>query len=127
MVGTTGSGRLQEIPITGGTIYGETIAGKMVLWGSGLEFDPPGWYCHVFAKYLLETDGGKFIAINNERLIDPESETVTQTKPIFAQTTLGNIVILTTVSMWASSLEPQRQRIALIFSFTNYGTTSNFS
>lgn len=44
---------------------------------------------HIFAKYLLETDDGEFIAIENEELIDPDSEMVITTKPIFSANKTG--------------------------------------
>lgn len=44
---------------------------------------------HVFAKYLLKTSDGEFIAIENEGLIDPNSESVIKTKPTFVANNTG--------------------------------------
>jgi hypothetical protein len=99
VVGTTGSGRLQVIPITGGTICGETIKRKWCSGGADWNVTHQDGIAHMFVRYLLETDDGEFVAIKNEGLIEPVSETVIKTKSFLVQTTLGNIVILTTVPM----------------------------
>jgi hypothetical protein len=126
-VGTTRTGRLQVIPITGGTIYGEKIAGKVVLcgeedWNVAHQDD----IAHVFAKSLLETDVDKFIAIENEGPIDSGSDTDIKTMPIISANNTGKYLDLTTASMWAISLDRQTQSMALIFSFTIYGDRFRF-
>jgi hypothetical protein len=83
IVGATGSGRLQVIPIIGGTFTGEKINGKVVPGGADWNTTWTNGIAHVFAKYLLETDDGEFIAIENEGLIDPGSESIIKTKPTF--------------------------------------------
>ena len=83
VVGNTGPGRLVVIPITGGTMRGGRINGKVVPGGADWNFTLANGTAHVFAKYLLETDDGEFIAIENEGLIDPGSPAVIKTVPRF--------------------------------------------
>ena len=44
---------------------------------------------HAFTKYLLETDDGEFIAIENEGLIDPNLGTVIKIKLTFEASNAG--------------------------------------
>jgi hypothetical protein len=67
------------IPITGGTIHGVTIAGKVVPGGADWKVPLDDGIAHVFAKYLLETNDGEWIAIENEGLIGPNSQAVIKT------------------------------------------------
>jgi len=83
ILGSTGYGRLQAIPIIGGTFTGEKIGGTEVPGGADWNTTQQDGIVHVFAKYLLATDDGEFIAIENEGLIDPKAETVIKTKPTF--------------------------------------------
>jgi hypothetical protein len=89
IVGPTGAGRLQVIPIIGGTFTGEKLNGKIVPGGADWNTTWQDGIAHVFAKYLLETEDGEFIAIENEGLIDPGSETVIKTKPTFKANNAG--------------------------------------
>ena len=89
VVGSMGCGRLQVIPIIGGTFTGEKINGKVVPGGADWNTTRQDGSAHVFAKYLLETDDGEFIAIENEGLIGPDSETVIKTKPTFSANNAG--------------------------------------
>jgi len=83
IVGPTGSGRLQVIPIIGGTFSGEKINGKVAPRGADWNTTRQEGIAHVLAKFLLETDDGEFIAIENEGLIDPGLESVIKTKATF--------------------------------------------
>jgi hypothetical protein len=49
---------------------------------------------HVFAKYLLLTDDGEYIAIENEGFIDPKSETTIRTTPTFVANKEGKYKFL---------------------------------
>jgi hypothetical protein len=89
IVGSTGYGRLQAIPIIGGTFTGEKISGTVVPGGADWNTTRDDGINHVFAKYLLETSDGEFIAIENEGLIDPNSNVVIKTKPTFMANTTG--------------------------------------
>ena len=53
IVGATGAGRLQIIPIIGGTITGETINGRVVPGGADWNMTQQDGISHVFAKYFL--------------------------------------------------------------------------
>ncbi len=89
IVGPTGRGKLQVIPIVGGTFTGAKINGTVVPGGADWNTTRYDGLTHVFAKYLLETSDGEFIAIENEGLIDPNSETVIKTKPTFMANSTG--------------------------------------
>ncbi|MBN2502399.1 MAG: DUF3237 domain-containing protein [Anaerolineales bacterium] len=89
VVGPTGLGTLQVIPIIGGTFSGEKINGKVVPGGADWNTTRADGIAHVFAKYLLETDDGEFIAIENEGLIDPTAAAVIKTKPTFSASSTG--------------------------------------
>lgn len=93
VVGDTGCGWLQVIPITGGTITGK-IQGKVVPGGADWNTRRPDGVAHVFAKYLLETDDGEFIAIENEGLIGPGTEAAIKTKPTFSANENGKYAYL---------------------------------
>jgi hypothetical protein len=89
IVGTTGCGKLRVIPIVGGTFTGAKINGTVVPGGADWNTTRDDGIAHVFAKYLLETSDGEFIAIENEGLIDPNSESVIKTKPTFMANNTG--------------------------------------
>jgi hypothetical protein len=89
VVGTTGPGRLVVIPITGGTIHGEKIEGKVVPGGADWNVTLEDGIAHVFAKYLLETNDSEWIAIENEGLIGPDSQAVIKTVPKFMANQTG--------------------------------------
>lgn len=89
IVSTTGCDRLQVIPIIGGTFTGKKIHGKVVPGGADWNTTHSNGISHVFAKYLLETDDGEFIAIENEGLLGIGSETRIKTKPFFRADTTG--------------------------------------
>jgi hypothetical protein len=89
VVGPTGQGKLQVIPIMGGTFTGAKINGTVVPGGADWNTTRADGTAHVFAKYLLETDDGEFIAIENEGLLAPNSAAVIKTKPTFMANTAG--------------------------------------
>lgn len=89
IVSTTGCDRLQVIPIIGGAFTGKKIHGKVVPGGADWNTTHSNGISHVFAKYLLETDDGEFIAIENEGLLGTGSETRIKTKPVFRADTTG--------------------------------------
>ena len=49
---------------------------------------------HVFAKYLLLTDDGEYIAIENEVFIDSKFEATIKTKPTFVANKEGKYSFL---------------------------------
>lgn len=89
VVGATMPGRLVVIPITGGTVQGERIRGRVVPGGADWNVTLEDGTVHVFAKYLLETNDGEWIAIENEGLIAPNSGAVIKTVPKFMANRAG--------------------------------------
>jgi hypothetical protein len=89
VVGQTGQGRLQVIPIIGGTFTGKGLSGTVVPGGADWNTAREDGISHVFAKYLLQTSDGEYIAIENEGLIDWHSESIIKTRPTFAADATG--------------------------------------
>ena len=84
VVGPTGQGRLQVIPIVGGKVWGPLLNGTVVSGGADWNTSRADGLSHVFAKYLLQSDDGEYIAIENDGVMDPTRETVIKTRPTFA-------------------------------------------
>lgn len=73
-------GSLNVIPITGGTFDGKAC-GTIV--PGGADWNMSTATCgHAFAKYLLQTDDGEYIAVENEGLLTYE-QSVIKTVPHF--------------------------------------------
>jgi hypothetical protein len=83
VVGKTNGGFLQVIPIIGGFFMGKNLNGTVVPGGADWNIALEGGITHVFAKYLLETDDGEFIAIENKGYINPNSDAKIKTIPTF--------------------------------------------
>jgi hypothetical protein len=83
VVGPTGHGSLQVIPIVGGTFTGKGLSGIVVPGGADWNTTCEKGVSHVFAKYLLQTDDGEYIAIENEGVIEWNSEATIKTRPTF--------------------------------------------
>ena len=94
VVGDTGPGRLVVIPITGGIVSGARIKGKVVPGGADWNMTLPDGAAHVFAKYLLESEDGEYIAIENEGWIALGSQTVFKTVPRFMANMKGKYAFL---------------------------------
>lgn len=78
-----GSGYLRVIPITHGWFEGK-LKGKIVPGGADFNTTRDNKVAHVFAKYLLQTEDGEYIAIENEGKIDgKDSERKIKTVPKF--------------------------------------------
>lgn len=89
VVGKTNRGFLQVIPIIGGDFTGENIKGKVVPGGADWNTTLDEGMAHVFAKYLLETDDGEFIAIENEGYLNSNFNSVIKTTPKFQANLTG--------------------------------------
>ncbi|HEX3053781.1 MAG TPA: DUF3237 domain-containing protein [Aggregatilineaceae bacterium] len=89
VVGPTGLGLLQVIPIIGGTFTGQGLSGTIVPGGADWNTTREAGVSHVFAKYLLQTDDGEYIAIENEGVIEWNSEATIKTRPTFAANVTG--------------------------------------
>jgi hypothetical protein len=82
-VGRVNGGVLQVIPIIGGIVVGPGINGIVVPGGADWNTYRHEGVAHVYAKYVLETNDGEFIIIENEGLIKPDTESVIKTSPRF--------------------------------------------
>ena len=81
-VGEDGSGYLRVIPIIGGTFDG-ILKGEIVPGGADWNTARENGIAHVFAKYMLKTEDGEYIAIENEGKINfPENRRI-KTSPRF--------------------------------------------
>lgn len=77
-----GSGFLRVIPIVGGTFEGK-ISGEIVPGGADWNTEREDGTARVFAKYLLKTNDGEFIAIENEGKINFKENGFIKTTPRF--------------------------------------------
>ncbi|MEG1925376.1 MAG: DUF3237 domain-containing protein [Ruthenibacterium sp.] len=65
IIGDDGAGMLQVIPIISGSFTGK-INGKIIKGGADWNTACTNGLAHVFAKYMLQTEDGICIAIENE-------------------------------------------------------------
>lgn len=99
-----GSGYLRVIPIIGGTFEGK-INGTIVPGGADWNTARENGISHVFAKYLLKTEDGEFIAIENEGKINfGEGLSKIVTSPRLQADSKGNYAWLNT-GVYVGSLE----------------------
>lgn len=89
IVGPTGQGWHQVIPIIGGTFTGKELSGVVVPGGADWNTTREDGVAHVFAKYLLQTSDGEYIAIENEGWIARDSAARIKTRPTFAASAAG--------------------------------------
>ena len=66
--GETGHGVRRIIPITGGTVKGEGINGKICAFGADFQIIRPNELIELEAKYAFETDDGATVYIENKGL-----------------------------------------------------------
>lgn len=102
-----GSGYLRVIPIVGGTFEGK-INGEVVSGGADWNTARENGIAHVFAKYLIKTDDGEFIAIENEGKIRFEEKSVIKTSPRFQADAAGKYAWLNS-GVYVASLEVGKQ------------------
>lgn len=69
-VGDTPRGRLNIIPITGGTVEGPDFKGKVCRGGADWNTVLPGGLNHVYARYWIQDEAGETICVENEGVID---------------------------------------------------------
>lgn len=77
-----GSGYLNVIPIIGGTFDGK-LSGEVVSGGADWNTARKDGVAHVFAKYLIKTERGEYIAIENEGKIKSDEISTIKTSPRF--------------------------------------------
>ena len=66
--GETGHGVRRIIPITGGTVKGDGINGKVCPFGADFQIIRPNELLELEAKYAIETDDGAIVYIENKGL-----------------------------------------------------------
>lgn len=99
-----GAGFLRVIPIKGGTFEGK-VSGTVVSGGADWNTARENGISHVFAKYLLKTDDGVYIAVENEGKIDFSDSTQTiKTVPRFQTDDKGRYAWLNT-GVYVGALE----------------------
>ena len=93
-VGRVNGGVMQVIPITGGIMSGGKINGSVVPGGADWGTLRDDGLAHVYAKYLLKTDDGEFIVIENEGLFEPDTKSIIKTSPRFVANCKGKYLFL---------------------------------
>lgn len=99
-----GSGYLRVIPIIGGTFEGK-LNGEIVSGGADWNTSRDNGVAHVFAKYLIKTEDGEYIAIENEGKIRFDEKSIIKTSPRFQADSKGNYAWLNS-GIYVASLEP---------------------
>ena len=69
-VGRTSAGTLNIIPIPGGTVEGDGFTGTVCRGGADWNTMRPDGLNHMYARYWLRTEDGKYISVENEGVID---------------------------------------------------------
>ena len=64
--GETGHGVRRIIPITGGTVKGDDINGKICAFGADFQVIRPNELIELEAKYAFETDDGAVVYVENK-------------------------------------------------------------
>src|SRR5947209_12294746 len=64
--GETGHGVRRIIPITGGTVKGADISGKICAFGADFQVIRPNELIELEAKYAFETDDGAVVYVENK-------------------------------------------------------------
>lgn len=105
------SERLRVIPISGGVFNGE-IEGTIVEGGADWNTEKENDCSHVFAKYLLKTNDGEYIAIENEGTIKKGSNNLIKTTPRFIADKNGEYSWLN-YGVYVGSLEPGKDKYAV--------------
>jgi len=73
-LGETKDGKRQAIPITGGNFSGTDIKGEIIPGGADYQLVRPDGIIEVNAIYMIKTDDGAVINVENRGIIDPAGE-----------------------------------------------------
>lgn len=73
-LGKTKDGKRQAIPITGGSFSGTDIKGEIIPGGADYQLVRPDGILEVNAIYMIKTDDGVVINVENRGLIDTTGE-----------------------------------------------------
>lgn len=98
-----GAGYLRVIPIVGGSFEGK-IHGEIVSGGADWNTTRDNGIAHVFAKYLLKTEDGEYIAIENDGKIRFDGQSTIKTTPRFQADDKGKYAWLN-FGVYVGSLE----------------------
>jgi hypothetical protein len=79
----TQTGYLRVIPITGGSFSGPGIKGTVIPGGADWNTMIGEKTAHVFAKYVIQTDVGVLISVENEGTVDFTQPAMICTTPRF--------------------------------------------
>lgn len=82
VIGQVEDGELRVIPITGGTFTGK-INGTIVPGGADWNTQKNEFVSYAAAKYVIRTEDGCYISVENEGEIDDRKPGPFQTKPVF--------------------------------------------
>lgn len=104
-------GYLRVIPITGGRFDG-LIEGTIVNGGADWNTEKAKHCAHAFAKYMLKTKDGEYIAIENEGLLQPDGDSFIKTTPRFTADENGSYAWLNH-GVYVGSLEPGKGSYAV--------------
>ena len=76
-------GYLRVIPIVGGTFDGK-LKGKIISGGADWNTEKKDGVSHVVAKYMIQTEDGCYISVENVGVIHWEDDAVIKTVPRFS-------------------------------------------
>ncbi len=82
VIGDTKEGQLRVIPIIGGHFTGQ-LHGTIVPGGADWNTQRNQYVSYAFAKYVIQTDDGQYISVENEGEIDDRKSVPFITKPTF--------------------------------------------
>lgn len=81
-------GYLRVIPIVGGTFDGK-LKGKIISGGADWNTEKKDGVSYVAAKYMIQTDDGCYISVENVGMIHWEDDAVIKTTPRFSTSMEG--------------------------------------
>ena len=73
-LGETKDGKRQSIPITGGSFSGAGIKGEIIPGGADYQLVRPDGIVEINAIYMIKTDDGAVINVENRGIIDTTGE-----------------------------------------------------
>jgi hypothetical protein len=73
-IGRTDAGLREVIPITGGSVHGPLLAGKVLPGGADWCLTRPDGIAEVWARYTLALEGGQLVSVLNAGLAHPSPD-----------------------------------------------------
>ncbi len=74
VIGEIGHGKREVIPITGGTVAGPRLSGRILPGGEDWALGLPDGSYRVSARYVLELDDGALVTVDNNGLLVPNDD-----------------------------------------------------